>query len=111
MTVFCRPREPIPGPGPDWRLGITATRKAGRAHERNRQRRRIREYFRLRQDEIPVSCDYVVNTTRLLTTAPASEVERDLKTILDWFQQRMTRPPTPRPPDSNAPSGGESPSA
>jgi ribonuclease P protein component len=50
VTLFAlrRPDADEAAPAP-WRLGLTATRKTGGAVQRNRQRRRIREFFRLRQ--------------------------------------------------------------
>ena len=73
VTVFCleRPGEPSEL---GWRLGITATRKTGKAVLRNRQRRLVREFFRLNQKWIPEGWDFVVNTrAEARSTRPASE--------------------------------------
>lgn len=82
-TIFCLGRESVEGGGPQvWRLGITATRKSGNAVERNRQKRRVREFFRLNQDWISEGWDFVVNTRASLTSAPNEELIADLSRSL-----------------------------
>jgi ribonuclease P protein component len=46
------------------RLGITATKKIGCAVERNRARRVITEAYRLLEDRLPKSFDYVIAARR-----------------------------------------------
>lgn len=55
FIVYARPN------GRDWsRLGVTASRKVGKANVRNWWKRRTREVFRRNKSEIPVGYDFVV---------------------------------------------------
>lgn len=81
-TVFCRKRPTSGEREEPWRLGITATKKTGNAVERNRQRRRVRSFFRLNQHRIPEGWDFVVNTRPELGRARFEEVSRDLERTL-----------------------------
>jgi len=74
ITVFVLPcPEGSPGPG---RLGIAATRRFGGAVERNRAKRRIRELFRARQDQV-AGLDIVVVPKRGFGEASGADLERD----------------------------------
>lgn len=65
------------------RLGLTVGTKVGKAVQRNRVRRRIREAYRIHEDRMIPGFDMVVVARVRSAHAPYSEVERDLLRLLD----------------------------
>ena len=70
---------------PHHRLGITVSRKIGRAVVRNQIKRRLREIFRTNKQAIFPHCDLVVNAKRAAARAHNQQIREDiLKGILRW---------------------------
>jgi len=63
---------------PHARLGITAPTHLGKAVQRNRVKRRVREFFRRHRTALPGGWDIVVNPRRGVAEIPFQALEREL---------------------------------
>ncbi|MCX5917713.1 MAG: ribonuclease P protein component [Deltaproteobacteria bacterium] len=61
------------------RLGVTVGRKIGSAVQRNRIKRRVREFFRLNKDSLPGSSDLVVTAREGAVNLNFWQVSEELK--------------------------------
>ncbi len=64
------------------RVGITAGKVLGKAHERNRIKRRIREALRRHVDVLPMGCDLILHPRRALLTIEFAKLEAEIVRIL-----------------------------
>ena len=71
------------------RLGITVTRKVGRAVKRNRIKRLIREYFRLHRHLISGKWDINVIAKKEVVNLSGDEIFSSLQNIFERISQRV----------------------
>lgn len=70
-----------PRPLQPTRLGVTVTRKVGRAHERNRIKRLVREVFRQERTALPPGYDMVWVAKRNALSFTLEELRADFLTL------------------------------
>ncbi len=64
------------------RVGLTAGKVLGKAHERNRIKRRMREVLRRHVDLLPVGCDLIFHPRRTILTIEFGKLEAEIVRIL-----------------------------
>jgi ribonuclease P protein component len=102
MSWFLAPQMPafagaaLPA-GP--RVGLTAGKVLGKAHERNRIKRRMREALRRHVDLLPAGCDLILHPRRTVLAIDFAKLEAEVVRILQQAQAEAARktPWNPRP--------------
>ncbi len=84
MSWFLAPQSKdgatVSGPA---RVGLTVSKVLGKAHERNRIKRRMREALRRHIDLLPVGFDLIFHPRRNVLTADFSKLEAEIVRILE----------------------------
>jgi ribonuclease P protein component len=97
MSWFLAPQpsaiENAAGP----RVGLTAGKVMGKAHERNRIKRRMREALRRHVDMLPQGCDLILHPRRAVLTIDFRKLEAEVVRILQQAKNEAARL-TPRTP-------------
>lgn len=70
------------------RIGITTTKKIGKATERNRARRIIREAYRMLEPDLPVGWDFVFVARTKTTTAKMPALLPVIKNQIETLTSR-----------------------
>ena len=101
MSWFLAPQQPAfpcaPMPtGP--RVGLTAGKVVGKAHERNRIKRRMREALRRHIDLLPVGCDLILHPRRAVLAIEFTKLEAEVVRILQQAKAEAARKPAAIPP-------------
>jgi ribonuclease P protein component len=73
------------------RIGIAASKKFGKAHERNRFKRITKEAFRLSYAEIPFSISFVVRPTFEAKNAKMQDIQNEMITLLKHAVKNDTK--------------------
>jgi ribonuclease P protein component len=85
--------EPLPGAGVPQgpRVGLTAGKVLGKAHERNRIKRRMREAVRLHIDLLPPGCDLILHPRRTVLSLEFAKLEAEVVRILEQARSEAAR--------------------
>jgi ribonuclease P protein component len=89
MTYFYAERSPGPVFGP--RVGLTAGRVLGKAVERNRIKRRMREAVRLNLALLTRDVDVVLHPRRTVLTAEFAGLQGEVSRIFTTVQESKER--------------------
>jgi len=104
MSWFLAPQQPAYAGAelpPLPRVGLTAGKVMGKAHERNRLKRRMREALRLHVELLPRGCDLIFHPRHAVLTMDFTKLEAEIVRILQQAKaeaERMTPIPVPSKP-------------
>ncbi len=87
MSWFLAPQAEPDGP----RVGLTAGKVLGKAHERNRIKRRMREVLRRHVDLLPVGFDLILHPRRSVLTLEFGKLDAEVVRILGQAQAEAER--------------------
>jgi ribonuclease P protein component len=73
------------------RVGLTVGKIMGKAHERNRIKRRMREALRRHIDLLPAGFDLILHPRRTVLTMEFAQLEREVVRILEQTQVEAAR--------------------
>jgi ribonuclease P protein component len=93
--------QPPEGP----RVGLTAGKVVGKAHERNLLKRRMREALRCHTDLLPADCDLILHPRRAVLTLDFMKLEAEVVRILQ--QAKAEAAWMNSNPASSKPSAGD----
>jgi ribonuclease P protein component len=77
------------------RIGLTVGKVVGKAHERNRIKRRMREALRRHLELLPPGCDLIFHPRRVVLTVEFAQLEREIVRILQQANTEAARIPAP----------------
>ena len=83
-------RSDTPGP----RIGLTVPKALGKAHDRNRIKRRCRALIRAHLHLLTFTADLILHPRRTVLTATFADLSRDLANVFRTAQRSLTNPPS-----------------
>jgi len=72
------------------KLGVTVSKRFGKAHQRNRFKRIVREAFRLSQHQLPAGIEINVKPRTMAEKAAMGDVQADLLRLLNEIETRRS---------------------
>jgi ribonuclease P protein component len=102
MSWFLAPRANMQGPSEKAplfssqahfgsRVGLTVGKVLGKAHERNRIKRRMREALRRHTELFPAGCDLIFHPRRTVLTMDFGKLEAEIVRILEQARTEAVR--------------------
>lgn len=85
MSWWVAPQEGGP------RVGLTVPKAVGKAHERNRIKRRLREALRRHVELLPPACDLIFHPRRIVLTLEFAKLEAEIVRILQQANAEAAR--------------------
>ena len=79
------------------RVGLTAGKVLGKAHERNRIKRRMREALRRHVELLPAGCDLILHPRRNVLTIDFGKLEAEIVRILHQAQAETAQADEAKP--------------
>ena len=76
---------------PTPRVGLTVGKVLGKAHDRNRIKRRMREALRRHVNLLPQGCDLIFHPRRIVLTMEFAKLEAEIVRILEHAHAEATR--------------------
>ncbi len=89
MSWFLAPQPPDCAAGS--RIGLTAGKVLGKAHERNRIKRRMREVVRRHLEIVPEGFDLILHPRRTVLTMEFAKLEAEIVRILQQAKTEAAR--------------------
>jgi ribonuclease P protein component len=86
MSWFLAPQQPAFAGA-----GLTAGKVVGKAHERNRIKRRMREALRRHVDLLPAGCDLILHPRRAVLAIDFKKLEAEVVRILQQAKAEAAR--------------------
>jgi ribonuclease P protein component len=94
MSWFLAPQQPAYAGAPlpsSPRVGLTAGKVMGKANERNRLKRRMKEALRRHTDLLPPGCDLILHPRRAVLTVDFTKLEAEVVRILQQAKTEAAR--------------------
>jgi len=88
MSWFLAPQDPASASP---RVGLTAGKVLGKAHDRNRIKRRMKEALRRHTDLLPTGCDLILHPRRAILTMEFAKLEAEVVRILQQAKADRVR--------------------
>ena len=73
------------------RVGLTVGKVLGKAHERNRIKRRLREVLRRHVGQLPAGCDLILHPHRTVLTLEFTKLDAEVVRILQQANAEQSR--------------------